>query len=137
MRYRRLGYRYTVLVSENPNSSLLDSWRQGWSPLSLAQTRWRPATDVYETGAGITVTVDLAGVEEDDFEVLLYDDAVVVVGERRLPSSDGDAVYHVAEIRQGPFRLEVTLPRPVDSGQITARYDKGLLTLVIAKSDSR
>jgi hypothetical protein len=70
--------------------------------------------------------VDLAGVGEDDFELQLFEDALVVEGRRQLPSCDDEAVYQSAGIRQGPFRLEVPLSAPVDAQRVAARADHGL-----------
>jgi HSP20 family molecular chaperone IbpA len=50
-----------------------------------AQARWRPDADAYETETTIEIVVDLAGVGEDDFELQLFEDALVVEGRRQLP----------------------------------------------------
>ena len=76
----------------------------------LVRERWRPNADVYETARTIEMTVDLAGVADEDFEIQLFANALVVEGVRRLPSAREDAVYHAAGIRQGPFRVELPLP---------------------------
>jgi HSP20 family molecular chaperone IbpA len=99
----------------------------------LVPVRWRPDADTYETATAVEVVVDLAGVEEDDFEIQLFDDALVVEGRRQPPSSREGAVYHAAGIRHGPFRLELPLPMPVDSERVEARYDRGLLRITLPK----
>jgi HSP20 family molecular chaperone IbpA len=77
--------------------------------------------------------VELAGVDEDDFEVQLFEDVLVVEGHRRLPSCAEGAVYHAAGIRQGPFQVEVVLPAAVDPERIEARYERGLLRITLPK----
>ena len=77
--------------------------------------------------------VYLAGVDEDDFEVQLFEDVVVVEGRRQLPSCQEGAVYHAAGIRQGPFQVELPLPAPVDPERVEARYDRGLLHITLSK----
>jgi HSP20 family molecular chaperone IbpA len=99
----------------------------------LTQPRWRPAADVAETAAAIEVTVDLAGVDEEDFEVQLFDNGLVVEGRRTLPACGADAVYHAAGIAQGFFRLELPLPARVDAERVEARYERGLLTITLPK----
>jgi HSP20 family protein len=130
LRYRRLGYRYTMVVSSGPLSPF--AW--GNLRLVLAEPRWRPDADMYETVERVEVTVDLAGVAEDAFEVLLFDDALVVDGRRDLPGCEGDAVYHAAAIRQGPFRVELALPAPIDPEGVEARYERGLLRITLPKA---
>ena len=132
MRYRRLSYRYTMVVRSGPGWPLGDIW-QSDRLRPLARVGWRPDADIYETATAIEVMVDLAGVDEDDFEVQLFEDTLVVEGRRQLPSCPEGAVYHTAGIRQGPFQVEVPLPAPVDAGRVEARYDRGLLRITLPK----
>jgi HSP20 family protein len=137
MRYRRYSYRYALVLSTSVPRPLglpdLGERRR----VQLAQTWWRPAADVYEAATTITVTVELAGVDYEELDVLLYEDAVVVEGKRRLPVGEAGGVYHTAEIRQGPFRLELALPAPIDPERVVARYEQGLLQLMLPKSEGR
>jgi HSP20 family protein len=132
MRYRRLNVRHTVVLRAGPTWPFGDLWHGDRLRL-LVTPRWRPDADTCETAAGVEITVDLAGINEDEVDVLLFDDVVVVEGERRIPSGDEDAVYHAAAIRQGPFRAEVALPAPVDLDRVEARYDRGLLRITLPR----
>ena len=133
MRYRRLSYRYTMVVgSIRTWPPLGDLWPNDRLRL-LAQAGWRPDADMYETASAVEIVVDLAGVDEEDFEVQLFEDALVVEGRRQLPSSEEAAVYHAASVRQGPFRLELVLPVPVSLEQVEAHYDRGLLRITLPK----
>jgi HSP20 family molecular chaperone IbpA len=134
MRYRRLGYRRstTMIVDLGHTWPFADVWQQGRIHL-LLQGRWRPDADMYETAAAVEILVDLAGVDEDDVEVQLFDDAVVVEGQRQLPAGEERAVYHAASIRQGPFRLELPLPAAIDHDRVDARRDRGLLRITLPK----
>ena len=101
----------------------------------LMETRWRPDADIYETASAFEIVVDLAGVGDDDFEVQLFEDALVVEGQRRLLAPRESAVYHAASIRQGPFRLNLSLPGPIDADRVEAHYDRGLLRVTLPKDD--
>jgi HSP20 family protein len=132
MRYRRSTYRYATVVGTN------QMWVLGEiSPSDrlrlLLQNRFRPDVDAYETVATLEIVVDLAGVDEDDFEVHLFEDALIVEGRRHIPAREEAAMYHAASIRQGPFRVEVALPAPIDAERVDARYDRGLLRITLAK----
>jgi HSP20 family protein len=131
MRYRRLTYRYTAIAQTG--SWALTPWRAevlGWT---LGRGHWRPDADLCETAEVIEIVVDLAGVDEDAIDVQLFEDALVVAGERRLPPRTEEAVFHSAGVRQGPFRLELPLPRPVDATPLEARYERGLLRIALRK----
>jgi HSP20 family protein len=132
MRYRHSSYRYAAVVRLGPAWPPDDLWLTDRLRL-LVRGRWRPDVDTYETAATIEIIVDLAGVDEDAFEVQLFEDAVVVEGHRRLPSPPDMSTYHAAGVRQGPFRVELPLPAPVDGEQVEALYDRGLLRISLPK----
>jgi HSP20 family molecular chaperone IbpA len=132
MRYRRLRYRYAMVVQS------VQAWPFGDIGPSerlrfLIAPRWRPDTDVYETPTAVEIVVDLAGVDEDDFEVQLFENVVVVEGHRHPPSSPEGALYHAAGIRQGPFSVEVPLPTAIDPERVEAACDRGLLRITLPK----
>ncbi|MGH7319943.1 MAG: Hsp20/alpha crystallin family protein [Candidatus Rokuibacteriota bacterium] len=132
MRYRRLRYRYAMVVRSGQTWPFGDFWPRDRLRL-LVQPRWRPDADTYETASTVEIIVDLAAVDEDDFEVQLFEDALVIEGRRRLPSCQEGAVYQAAGIRQGPFQLEVPLPALVDPERVEVRYDRGLLRITLPK----
>lgn len=133
MRYRRISYRYALMVRTGPEP-LGAGVLPGRERVRLAQTWWRPAADIAETPAALLVVVELAGVSIDDIDLLFYDDAVVIEGQRRLPPPPPDARYHAAQVRQGPFRLEVPLPCDVDPAGTRATYENGLLVMELPKT---
>ena len=137
MRYRRLSYRYALLVTANQSNQLSSLLEAEQSGVRFAQTYWRPPADVCESDSTIEVTVDLAGIDQDDLDVVLFEDALIVEGRRRLTGVEPGVVYHVAEIRQGPFRLELGLPGPIDQERVDARYDQGLLRITFQKMQAK
>jgi HSP20 family protein len=132
MRYRRLSYRYAVVMATSRSHPFADIWSRPTPSVGLAQP-WRPATDVLETTAEVVVTVELAGVDHEQLDVLLFEDALIVDGERRLPPAHAAGVFHAAEIRQGQFHLEIRLPSTIDPDQVDARYERGLLEMRFLK----
>ncbi len=136
MRYRRLGYRYTM-IQRGTWSVTPAPWAADVLNLLLPSARWSPDVDICETPSGIEVVVDLAGVQEDDVEVRLFDDALVVQGQRHLPACEEGSVYHAVGIQQGPFRLELPLPALVDAVSVRARYERGLLRISLRKQEAR
>ena len=132
MRYHRSSYRYAMVVRSDPtwpSGALWDTHRLRL----LVHGRWRPDADVYETATTVEILVDLAGVEEDDVEVQLFEDAIVIEGHRQLTACPDAVVYHAAGIRQGPFQVECPLPAPVDPDRVAARSDRGLLRITLSK----
>ncbi len=137
MRYRRLTYRYEILLSPSVGWPPASQWQADALRSVIGRAHWRPATDVYESPEALTVVVELPGVDAEELEALLYEDALVVEGERKLPCCEDDARYRSAEIRQGRFRLELPIPPSVDRERVDARYDRGVLRIIITKAAGR
>jgi HSP20 family molecular chaperone IbpA len=132
MRYRRLHVRYTMLAPFG------QAWPYGdlGAPdrlRILVQASWRPDADLYETAAALEVAVELAGVDEDDVDIQLFENVLVIEGRRRLPPATAEALYHAAGIRQGGFRVALPLPARIDPDRVEARYDRGLLRITLPK----
>ena len=137
MRYRRVSYRYGVILAPSHRLQHADVWLAQAAAVTPAQPCWRPSTDVVESPDAIHLTVELAGVDHDELEVLLFEDALIVEGQRRLPPSRPGGLYHAAEIRQGPFRLELPLPATIEPDRVEARYERGLLEMTLPKRNGR
>lgn len=140
MRYRRLTYRYAMILTATSPGALQpfeDPLRTIRPGVALTRTLWSPPADVYETRDFLSVTVAVAGLEEKDVDLLLYEDALVVEGRRRLPPIEEEGVYRAVEIRQGPFRVEVPLNGPIDHERVEAKYERGLLRVTLPKAQKR
>jgi HSP20 family protein len=132
MRYRRLSYRYAVVMATSRPRPIVEAWQRHPASISMGQASWRPPTDIVETATEVIVLVELAGVDHEQLDVLLFEDALIVEGERRLPAHAA-GVYHAAEIRQGQVRLELPLPAPIDPEQVDAHYERGMLEMRLVK----
>ena len=93
---------------------------------------WSPPTDVYETEKAYVARVEIAGMREDDFEVLVENDTLLISGSR--PDYTERRAYQQMEIRFGKFSTAVSLPGPVNVEQAHAEYKDGFLTIIIPKS---
>jgi len=125
MRWRSIELRYR---SPGSAGALAAAWL---TPVPLvAQPYFRPPADVYETDRALIVRAELAGLPDGALEVQLYEDALVIEGERPFALGDGQRFCEVG-IRSGPFRLEVPYPRPIDRRRVEARYDAGLVVVTL------
>ena len=139
LRYRSVTYRYI----QGSQQELERRYHQLWHELvrqSQQQTllhrpsQWRPPADIHETPNAIAVKIELAGMREDDIDVTLYDDALVVSGERHDDHEHEDTIFHEAQIRYGPFRIEILIPMEIERSQIEAHYDDGFLRVLLPKT---
>ncbi|GAA1341933.1 Hsp20/alpha crystallin family protein [Actinocatenispora thailandica] len=90
-----------------------------------------PAADVVSDGEDAVIRIELPGVRvEQDVTVEVDGDRLVVRGERRDETSDGERGRR--EVRYGAFRRTFGLPRHVGPDAVTASYDAGVLTVRVA-----
>ncbi len=99
--------------------------------LSSRSCVWSPPTDVYETEDALIVRVEVAGMREEDFEIMLEERFLTVRGTR--PDISERRAYHQLEIPFGEFISEIELPIPVAADQIEAIYQSGFLRLTLPK----
>ena len=92
---------------------------------------WSPPTDIYETEQGFIVKVEIAGMREEDFEVVIEGNILRIQGSRSDLSER--RAYHQMEIRFGKFEVAVEFPASFESGESTADYKDGFLVVNLPK----
>jgi HSP20 family protein len=95
------------------------------------RTGFRPQVDCIrsEEPPALHVVVELPGVDPASLNVVAADRVLVVAGERRRPEISGR--YRQLEIEYGPFQRRIPLDEPVDTASASARYEGGILTVVL------
>lgn len=110
-------------------ASLPVAWQEGTEAASLI-----PAIDVSETETAIQVRAELPGIDPADVDVNVSEDRLVISGEKKsTKTATGNGFTH-REIRCGSFSRSIPLPESVDPTKVSAKYDKGMLTVELAKS---
>ena len=95
---------------------------------------WSPPTDQYETEDSYVVRVEIAGMQEDDFEVSLENNTLFISGSR--PDFPERRAYQQMEIRFGKFATALGLPGPVNIEHARVEYKDGFLTVILTKEAS-
>ncbi len=93
----------------------------------------QPAINVYETEKNFIIEAEMPGIEKDKIEVVLEDDSLVFSG-KRLPSSVKGQILH-QEVVPVEFYRSLTLGKDIVRDSITARYEEGILTISLLKSE--
>jgi HSP20 family molecular chaperone IbpA len=92
-----------------------------------------PNTDIYETDEGLTLIMEVPGVEKKDIDVHLENDVLRVEARIDFAKYEGlEPLY--TEYSIGHFARAFTLSRKVDQQQIGAQFEDGVLTLSLKKS---
>lgn len=94
-------------------------------------TSTRPATmpmDAYRSGNDYVIEFDLPGVSPDSIDLDVERNVLTVKAERK-PSYGEDSEVQVAERPRGVFSRQLFLGETLDTENIKASYDAGVLTL--------
>lgn len=92
-----------------------------------------PPVDVYEDENSIQVRLEVPGIEEKDIDIRLENNVLTVRGERKFEKEEKEENFHRIERRYGSFTRSFTLPSTVNSEDVQADYEKGVLKIRIAK----
>ncbi|MDX9992568.1 MAG: Hsp20/alpha crystallin family protein [Anaerolineales bacterium] len=105
----------------------------GWQ-MRVQHHVWGPPTDLFETESAYIVRVEVAGMREQDFSVVLENNYLSISGNRSEPHEH--RAYHQMEVRFGEFQTVVALPGPVEIADSRAEYEDGFLTISLPKPTS-
>lgn len=96
--------------------------------------QWLPSIDMSETDKQIHVRAELPGIEPKDVDVSVSEDRLVIAGEKKCAKEESGEGWTHRESHYGSFSRAIPLPEAVDPAKVTARYDKGVLTVELTKS---
>ena len=128
-------FRDLVSIQDELNRLFGRTYTGGEALRPTAAGAWMPAMDVYETGDTIVAKLELPGIEPDDVEVAVEDATLTVSGKREFESGTNEENYHRVERRYGSFTRSIALPQTADVDRVGARFDKGVLTIEVPKSE--
>ena len=100
---------------------------------SLTTSNFAPAVDVYEDEHKDTLKIEVPGIEEKDLDVRVENNALTVTGERKIEKEEKEENYRRVERQYGSFSRTFTLPQTVDTENVSANYDKGVLKISLPK----
>jgi HSP20 family protein len=112
-------------------------FREAYSPEgpeeALTTTSFAPPVDIYEDEHTITLKLEVPGIDQEDIDVRIESNTLTVHGERKIEKEEKEENFRRIERQYGSFTRSFTLPNTVDTGQVNAHYDKGLLKIRLAK----
>ena len=100
---------------------------------ALTTTSVAPPVDIYEDEHNITLKLEAPGIDEKDIDVRIDNNTLTVHGERKIGKEEKEENFRRVERQYGSFIRSFTLPSSVDPGQVSARCDKGVLKINLAK----
>lgn len=93
------------------------------------------AVDVYETNNDIVIKAPVAGVSEEDIDIIVKPDMVTITGERKEEREVANEGYIAHECFWGSFSRSVSLPEKGSPDKAKATFNKGILTIRVPKAE--
>ena len=91
---------------------------------------WAPRLAAYSKDGDLVLHADLPGVSLEDVDITLDGNVLTIRGERKGATQEGVS-YYLNELPHGAFRRSVTVPEGVDADSIKARFENGVLEVVL------
>jgi HSP20 family protein len=120
-----------VQTLQNRMNALFRDFSEGESPMTTAS--FIPAVDIYEDEKKVILKLEVPGIEEKDLDVRVENNTLTVKGERKLDKEEKEENFHRIERRYGSFYRAFTLPTTVDTENVGASYNNGILKLELKK----
>ncbi|MGA9585397.1 MAG: Hsp20/alpha crystallin family protein [Terracidiphilus sp.] len=120
-----------VVALQNRVNSLFREMNEGDNPLTTAS--FVPAVDIYEDPKKVVLKLEVPGMEEKDLDIRVENNTLTVKGERKLEKEEKEENFHRIERRYGSFYRAFTLPSTVDTENVQASYNAGVLKLELNK----
>ncbi len=92
-----------------------------------------PSVDIKENDKEVTLSAELPGLDEDDVDLSVRNGLITLKGEKKYEHEDDKDDVHMVERRYGSFQRSFRLPDSVDADKIDAKFDKGVLRVVMPK----
>jgi HSP20 family protein len=127
-------FREAVSLREAMDRLFEDSFTPAQRRADANERVFRLPLDAYVTADEIIVLANMPGVKPEEVEITIEGDTLTIRGERPRPLENVD--YVMQERPFGKFQRTLNINIPVDANKAEARYDNGLLTLMIPKAEA-
>jgi len=101
----------------------------------LGTELWLPSLDVRDTDKAMLVHVELPGIPKEDIKLTVEDNKLIVQGEKKFKHKEEGENWVRKERSYGRFYRAIVLPPSVNTKQIQANYNAGVLEITIPKSE--
>ncbi|RMF82060.1 MAG: Hsp20/alpha crystallin family protein [Chloroflexi bacterium] len=98
--------------------------------------QFAPPTDIIELDDRLLIMIEIAGMKNDAFTIVLRNRQLVISGQRQQTSLN-NPIFHQAEISYGAFRIEIALPWSSDPNKVRANYHNGFLQIELLRQPPR
>jgi HSP20 family protein len=121
-------------IQDEINRAFDEVWR-GHGQRVTASSMWWPAVDLTESKNEFKLVAELPGMKRGDVKISLTENVLTLRGEKRARKEEENESWHQVERTYGSFERSFQLTCPVDPAKVKARFEDGVLTVVLPKSE--
>ncbi|MBR9852978.1 MAG: Hsp20/alpha crystallin family protein [Algicola sp.] len=92
-----------------------------------------PAVNIKDNTEGFELELAVPGMKKDDFTVEIDNDVLTISSEMKTENEESKDNYTRKEFSYSSFKRAFTLPETVDGSKIDAKYEDGILKLILPK----
>jgi HSP20 family protein len=96
-----------------------------------------PAINVSEEADKFNLELSAPGFDKNDFRIELDKGVLCISGEHKVEAESIEKNYTRKEFNYGSFQRSFTLPEDVSEEKIDAKYENGILKLVLPKKEEK
>lgn len=130
-----------TLVRVNPrrkarrNHSIFDSLFNELSHTNFNTTRKnRPAVNVLEMADNFRIDLLAPGLQKEDFDINIDKDILTIEANKETELKEGEKLIQ-SEFNFGKFKRTFRLPETIDTGNISANFENGILSITLLKKE--
>jgi HSP20 family protein len=90
-----------------------------------------PVVNAYMKGDRYCIEAEIPGVERKDLDVHVEGNVLTIRGERKLSRETKEEEYFMRESEYGTFLRRLSLPEGVNTENVHASYDNGILRITL------
>lgn len=103
---------------------------------NLQELSFSPSCEIAEEGNNYVMTFDLPGVKKEEVKVEADNDQITIRAERKEEKKSEPKKKYLSEVYYGSYTRSFTLPGPIDEKMIDAKFENGVLKVVVPKTES-
>lgn len=96
---------------------------------------WAPPVDIFETDNALILKADVPDVDIKGVDIQIENGTLTLKGERKFEKDEKNKGFHRIERSYGSFVRYFTLPETVDTENVQADYNNGVLTVTLPKKE--
>jgi HSP20 family protein len=123
------------LYGKDPLKMFEDVFNDKVSPFFTSMMTPSFKVDISEDEKAIYIDADVPGMKKEDVKVKIEDDVLFISAERTQEEEEKKKGYHRIERSWGSLSRSFTVGDNIDTDNIEASYDNGVLKLVLPKKE--